>query len=178
MSDDSSDCSDDSSDETSSGESSAASSDGSSSGSEDSGAAGVGGGAMDIEGEAPSGVVVAPRQRRPRKPKALITALHALQPLRKCTHGCGATVWPEEGKLCCSGGKHILGPEYNPPIAPEYLLLLQEPHMSAMSRYLNGALQLGTLSVTPSKSMGGIGFHRRPMPTWQFGASPTWSCMT
>ena len=101
------------------------------------------------------------RQRRPYKPRALITDQHQLSPLRKCTHGCGATVWPEEGTLCCSGGKHILGPQYNPPIDAEYLALLQKPHMSKDSRLINGALQLGTLSVSPSRAMGGMGFHEQ-----------------
>jgi hypothetical protein len=87
-------------------------------------------------------------------PRALITDLYQLQPLRKCTHGCGATVWTEEGTLSCSGGKHILGPEYNPPIAPEYLLLHQEPHMSAMSRYLNGALPLATGAALAVRAAG------------------------
>jgi hypothetical protein len=48
--------------------------------------------------------------------KPLSTDLHVLKPQRKCTYGCGALVRPKEGTVCCSAGKHILGPEYNPPI--------------------------------------------------------------
>ena len=101
------------------------------------------------------------RKRVPRAPKALITDLHRLKPRRKCKHGCGAMVWREEGKLCCKGGAHILGPVYNPPIDPEYLAILQLPHMSADSRLLNERLAMGTLSVSPSRSMGGLGFHEQ-----------------
>ena len=33
-----------------------------------------------------------------------------LEPLRMCEVGCGAMVWLAEGKVCCSCGPHILGP--------------------------------------------------------------------
>jgi hypothetical protein len=118
-----------------------------------------GGGVEDAQGGGME--AVHQRQRRPYRRRPLITDQHKLSPLRKCTHGCGATVWPEEGTLCCSGGKHILGPQYNPPIDAEYLALLQKPHMSKDSRLINGALQLGTLSVSPSRAMGGMGFHEQ-----------------
>jgi hypothetical protein len=106
-----------------------------------------------------AGLGVAPL--RQRVPKALITDLHRLKPRRKCKHGCGALVWREEGKLCCKGGAHILVPVYNPPIDPEYLAILQLPHMSADSRLLNERLAMGALSVSPSRSMGGLGFHEQ-----------------
>ena len=95
------------------------------------------------------------------KIKALITDLHVLEPLRKCKYGCGAMVWPAEGKLCCSGGTHILGPAFNPPIDDDYLELLKLPHVSADSRLLNGALAMGSQGVFPSRAMGGMGFHEQ-----------------
>ena len=98
-------------------------------------------------------------KRRPYKLKALITDLHVLEPLRKCRYGCGAMVWPAEGKLCCSGGTHILGPAFNPPIDDEYWEFLKLPHVSADSRLLNGALAMGSQGVFPSRAMGGLGFH-------------------
>jgi hypothetical protein len=62
-----------------------------------------------------------------------ITDLHQLEPQRLCTYGCGATVWPEEGGICCGMGKHILGTEFNPPIDPEYLELLGMDHITLCS---------------------------------------------
>ena len=50
---------------------------------------------------------------------------------------------------------------YNTPIDPEYLAILQLPHMSADSRLLNERLAMGTLGVSPSRSMGGLGFHKQ-----------------
>jgi hypothetical protein len=100
-------------------------------------------------------------KRRPYKLKALITDLHVLEPLRKCRYGCGAMVWPAEGKLCCSGGTHILGPAFNPPIDDEYWEFLKLPHVSADSRLLNSALAMGSQGVFPSRAMGGLGFHEQ-----------------
>ena len=48
------------------------------------------------------------RKAAPRRPKPLITDLHRLQPRRKCPHACGALVWPGEGTVCCSAGKHSM----------------------------------------------------------------------
>ena len=50
--------------------------------------------------------------------------------------------------------------------------------MSAMSRYLKGTLQLGTLSVSPSKSMGGIGFHEQHYAHLAVFGKRIWSCMS
>lgn len=86
---------------------------------------------------------------------------HVLEPQRKCRYGCGAMVWPAEDKLCCSGGTHILGPVFNPPIDDVYLEFLKLPHVSADSRLLNGALAMGTQGVYPSRAMGGLGFHEQ-----------------
>ena len=88
-----------------------------------------------------------------------VVALHRLQPRRLCPHGCGAMVWPEEGTVCCSGGKHILGPQYNPHIDADYMRILQEPHMSKDSRKLNNALAMGTQGTYPSKALGGLAWH-------------------
>ena len=57
-------------------------------------------------------------QRPPgaRAIKALSTDPHVLSPQRKCPYGCGALVWPEEGTVCCSAGKHILGPSTTRPL--------------------------------------------------------------
>ena len=88
-----------------------------------------------------------------------VVALHRLQPRRLCPHGCGAMVWPEEGTVCCNGGKHILGPQYNPPIDADYMRILQEPHMSKDSRKLNNALAMGTQGTYPSKALGGLAWH-------------------
>jgi len=142
-----------SSDELSSGEEGNVDSSSVSSASEASGDTGVDEGA-----EAGLGVAAL---RQPRAPKVLITDLHRLKPRRMCKHSCGALGWREEGKLCCKGGTHILVPVYNPPIDPEYLAILQLPHMSADSRLLNERLAMGTLSVSPSRSMGGLGFHEQ-----------------
>ena len=68
-------------------------------------------------------------------------------------------VWPEEGTVCCSGGKHILGPQYNPLIDADYMRILQEPHMSKDSRKLNSALAMGTQGTYPSKALGGLAWH-------------------
>jgi hypothetical protein len=59
-----------------------------------------------------------------------------------CTRGCGAMVWPGEASLCCRGGKHILGPAFNPPIDETYLTIAKKPGFSADSRRLNDKLAL------------------------------------
>lgn len=91
-----------------------------------------------------------------RKPPR--TALHVLQLLRRCTYGCGAMLYPEEGTVCCSKGTHILGPAFNPPIDPDYMDFLMLPHVSQDSRLLNSALAMGSQGVFPNKAMGGVGF--------------------
>jgi hypothetical protein len=70
-------------------------------------------------------------------------------------------VWPAEDKMCCSGGKHILGPVFNPPIDDVYWEFLKLPHVSADSRLLNSALAMGSQGVFPSRAMGGLGFHEQ-----------------
>jgi hypothetical protein len=111
--------------------------------------AGVGG------GEAVAGAALVARVYR-RRP--LATDLHVLLPLRACTYGCGAMLYPEEKTVCCSGGKYILGPLFNPDIDAAYLAFLQQPHVSSDSRLLNSALAMGTQGVFPTKAMGGAGF--------------------
>ena len=67
-------------------------------------------------------------------------------------------LYPEEGTVCCSKGTHILGPAFNPPIDPEYMDFLMQPHVSQDSRLLNSALAMGSQGVFPNKAMGGVGF--------------------
>ena len=74
-----------------------------------------------------------------------------------CTRGCGAMVWPGEASLCCRGGKHILGPAFNPPIDETYLTIAKKPGFSADSRRLNDKLAFATLCTSPSRSQGGLG---------------------
>ena len=45
-----------------------------------------------------------------RKPPP--SAPHVLHPLRLCTYGCGAMIYPEEGTVYRSKGTHILGPAF------------------------------------------------------------------
>ncbi len=87
-----------------------------------------------------------------------MTDLHLLRARAQCKR-CSAHVWPEEGTICCKGGKAFLGPEYNPPIDEDYLELLNLPHFSHDSRLLNAALAMGTQGVYPSRAMGGLGLH-------------------
>ena len=105
-----------------------------------------------------------PRGRRlpgVRRIKPPCTDLHVLAPQRKCTYGCGALVWAEEGSVCCSAGKHILGPDYNPPIDDGYWEILKLEHISKDSRHLNAALAMGTQGVFPPKAMGGLAWHEQ-----------------
>jgi hypothetical protein len=97
-----------------------------------------------------------PRGRRPRRIKPFCTNLHVLAPQRKCSYGCGALVWEEEGAVCCSSGKHILGPEYNPPIDGAYREILMLEHISKDLRHLNVVLAMGTQGIFPPKAMGGL----------------------
>jgi hypothetical protein len=85
---------------------------------------------------------------------------HRLAARAPCKH-CGAPVWPSEGAACCSGGKHILGPAFNPPIDDEYLSMMQQPHFSHDSRLINSALALGSQCTAPSRAIGGLGFHEQ-----------------
>jgi hypothetical protein len=70
-------------------------------------------------------------------------------------------MWPSEGAACCAGGKHVLGPAFNPPIDADYLRILQQPHFSHDSRLINAALALGSQCTAPSRAMGGLGFHEQ-----------------
>ena len=108
-------------------------------------------------GEAPR----PPRGHQRRHAVRPITDLHQLEPQRLCTYGCGAIVWPEEGGICCGMGKHILGPEFNPPIDPEYRELLDMDYISRDSRLLNAHLAMATQSVTPSRKDGGLTWHEQ-----------------
>jgi hypothetical protein len=96
------------------------------------------------------------RVRRKRKTFVPFSR-HTLEPMVQCTFGCGAMVFPEEGSVCCSAGKHILGPEYNPPIAKDYLSFLQLDHIASDSRFLNDAVAMGSQGVFPTKALGGLG---------------------
>jgi hypothetical protein len=96
-----------------------------------------------------------------RRIKPPCAELHVLAPQRKCSYGCGALVWAEEGSVCCSAGKHILGPEYNPPIDDGYWEILKLEHISKDSRHLNAALAMGTQGVFPPKAMGGLAWHEQ-----------------
>jgi len=105
---------------------------------------------------------------RVRHPRALLTDLHRLEPQRRCPHACGALVWPGEGTVCCSAGKHILGPTYNPPIDSAYLDFLKMEHISNDSRLLNANLAMGTQGVFPSRAQGGLTWHDQGR--WSFVA--------
>jgi hypothetical protein len=61
--------------------------------------------------------------------------------------------------VCCSAGKHILGPTYNPPIDSAYLDFLKMEHISNDSRLLNANLAMGTQGVFPSRAQGGLTWH-------------------
>mgnify|MGYP000181423337 CR=1 FL=1 len=73
----------------------------------------------------------------------------------------GTLMWPSEGAACCAGGKHILGPAFNPPIDEEYLRIIQQPHFSHDSRLINSSLALGSQCTAPSRAIGGLGFHEQ-----------------
>ena len=64
----------------------------------------------EVEDEGADGADAALLPSRVRRSRALITDLHRLDPQLRCPHACGALVWPGEGTVCCSAGKHILGP--------------------------------------------------------------------
>ena len=85
---------------------------------------------------------------------------HSLAARAPCGH-CGALMWPSEGAACCAGGKHVLGPDFNPPIDADYLRIMQQPHFSHDSRLINAALALGSQCTAPSRAMGGLGFHEQ-----------------
>ena len=58
--------------------------------------------------------------------------------------------------MCCANGKHILGPDLNPPISDAYLRLIKLKHVSYNSSLLNSALALAAMCTTPSRAMGGL----------------------
>ena len=72
---------------------------------------------------------------------------------------CHAMVWPREKDACCGGGRRVLDEGYNPPLRPEYKVLLQSPHVSFNSRILNSALALGSQGTFPSREHGGLGMY-------------------
>ena len=61
--------------------------------------------------------------------------------------------------VCCANGKHILGPDLNPPISDANLRLIKLKHVSNNSSLLNSALALAATCTTPSRAMGGMGMH-------------------
>jgi hypothetical protein len=63
--------------------------------------------------------------------------------------------------VCCSKGKHILGPAFNPPVDPLYRELFELDHISKDSRFLNAHLAMATQGVTPSREMGGLAWHEQ-----------------
>jgi hypothetical protein len=68
-------------------------------------------------------------------------------------------VWRKEKDACCGSGKRVLGECFNPPMRPEYKILLQSPHVSFNSRILNSALALGSQGTFPSREHGGLGMY-------------------
>ena len=97
-----------------------------------------------------------PRARVPRPPT---TDLHYIGKRAPCEYGCGALLWPGEGNVCCAKGKHILGPDLNPPISDAYLRLITLKHVSYNSSLLNSALALAATCTSPSRAVGGMGMH-------------------
>ena len=122
----------------------------------------------EVEDEGADGADAALLPSRVRRSRALITDLHRLDPQLRCPHACGALVWPGEGTVCCSAGKHILGPTYNPPIDSAYLDFLKMEHISNDSRLLNANLAMGTQGVFPSRAQGGLTWHDQGR--WSFVA--------
>jgi hypothetical protein len=146
----------------------AASGDGDSSGGDSSGADSTGTdseaagsdaeGAQAAQNSDEDGAAPLARIPRARKPKLQPYDRHVLLPMSTCIFGCGAMVFPDEGSVCCSSGKHILGPNFNPPIDQAYRTILQMEHMAADSRFLNDAVAMGSQGVFPTKALGGLGF--------------------
>ena len=67
--------------------------------------------------------IPAPKRARARKPP--VTDIHFCGVRAPCKYGCGTLLWPGEGAVCCNRGKHILGPDLNPPISDAYLALVR-----------------------------------------------------
>ncbi len=89
-------------------------------------------------------------------------APHRLPRRAPCTYGCGALVWEEERDRCCKKGTMKLSEEHNPPICPHYMALLQQPGVSHNARQLNRQLAFGATGTSPSREVGGLGFHYEP----------------
>ena len=68
-------------------------------------------------------------------------------------------VWPREKDACCGGGRRVLDERSNPPLRPEYKVLLQSPHVSFNSRILKSSLALGSQGTFPSREHGGLGMY-------------------
>ena len=85
----------------------------------------------------PKRAIPAPKRARGRARKPPVTDLHFCGERAACKYGCGTLLWPGEGVACCNRGKHILGPDLNPPISDAYLALIRQRFMSQNSRYLN-----------------------------------------
>jgi len=80
----------------------------------------------------PKRAVPAPKRARARKPP--VTDIHLCGVRAPCKYGCGALLWPGEGPVCCNRGKHILGPDLNPPISDAYLALMRACNLCARTR--------------------------------------------
>jgi hypothetical protein len=95
---------------------------------------------------------------RARKPP--VTDLHFCGERAACKYGCGTLLWPGEGVACCNRGKHILGPDLNPPFSDAYLALIRQRFMSQNSRYLNTQFAFAASATTPHARAGRPGLPR------------------
>ena len=116
--------------------------------------------ADDMLDAAIAGAIAQPEAARNVDARVMQVQAHRLAARVPCRH-CGTLMWPSEGAACCAGGKHILGPAFNPPIDDEYLSMMRQPHFSHDSRLINSALALGSQCTAPSRAMGGLGFHEQ-----------------
>ena len=67
-------------------------------------------------------------------------------------------MFPSEFGLCCGNGKHVLGPDLNPPIDEEWGRIANHPGMAKNSRYINQRLAFGSIHTRPSRAQGSMGF--------------------
>ena len=73
--------------------------------------------------------------------------VHQLGTLMPCNE-CLAFRWPEEKRLCCTAGKHVLGDIFWPPMTPEYeALLFSDRAIPNLSRRINAATAFTNLRV-------------------------------
>ena len=108
----------------------------------------------------PKRAIPAPKRARGRARKPPVTDLHFCGERAACKYGCGTLLWPGEGVACCNRGKHILGPNLNPPISDAYLALIRQRFMSQNSRYLNTQFAFAASATTPYARAGRPGLPR------------------